>query len=471
MAGRILIVDDDPNVQYTLREALRAKGFEAVCVSNAATAIERLRSEPFDTVLLDILLDAEGGMDGMEALGVITRMDADMPVILITAYGSRETALRAIQRGAFDFFEKPFQIDELAVAVRRAVERRTLIREAGALAQGPREAYRLDRLIGNSPAMKPVREALASVAQNDVTVLLLGENGTGKTLAARMIHENSARRAGPFVTVTCASVPETLLESELFGYEPGAFTGAVGRKQGRLESANGGTVFLDEVGDLSLATQAKLLRVLDQRECERLGGNRTIHLDVRIITATNKDLAREVEGGTFRRDLFYRLNVFPITLPPLRERKEDIPLLTDHFIGVYARKYRRPITGCSPEARHALASYPWPGNVRELEHAIEAAVLRAKGELIEPACLPPEIVTFKLRPPQEAELAPGQSLDDVLAAFERRTIEDALRRTGGVQNRAAKLLGITERSLWHRVRKHGIDVESIKDAPLRRNPS
>ncbi len=468
MAGRILIVDDDPNVQFTLREALRVKGFEAVCAGNAGAALDRLRAEPFDAVLLDILLELEGGMDGMEALGVITRLDADMPVILMTAYGSREVALRAIQKGAFDFFEKPFQIEELTVVVRRAVERRALVREARALAQGPRPLFRLDRLIGTSAAMRPVREALTSVCQNDVTVLLLGENGTGKTLVARMIHENSARRAGPFVTVTCASVPETLLESELFGYEPGAFTGAVGRKQGRLESANAGTIFLDEIGDLSAATQAKLLRVLDQRECERLGGTKTIHLDVRIVTATNKDLARTVEGGTFRRDLFYRLNVFPITLPPLRERPEDVSVLTDHFIEMYARKYRRPVAGCSSDARQILAAYPWPGNIRELEHAIESAILRAKADLIEPACLPPEVVTFKLRPPEEADLGDGKSLDDILEAFERRTIEDALRRTGGVQNRAAKLLGISERSLWHRVKKHGIDVDGIKDEPLQR---
>lgn len=468
MAGKVLIVDDDPNVQYTLREALRANGFEPTCAANAPTALGRLRDEPFDAVLLDVMLEPEGGMDGMEALGAILRIDANMPVVLMTAYGSRELALRAIQRGAFDFFEKPFQIEELAVVVRRAVERRVLIREAGALAGGPSPQFSIERLIGQSPAMQPVREALTTVFANDVTVLLLGENGTGKTLLARMVHENSSRRGGPFVTVTCASVPETLLESELFGYEPGAFTGAIGRKQGRLESANSGTIFLDEIGDLSAATQAKLLRVLDQRECERLGGTKTVQLDVRIVTATNKDLSGAVAQGTFRSDLYYRLNVFPITLPPLRERREDIAPLAAHFVELYARKYRRTVTGCSPEAQALLAAYRWPGNVRELEHAIESAVLRAKGSLIEPSCLPPEVVSFKPRAPERAELAEGQGLDDMLAAIERSTIEDALRHTGGVQSRAAKLLGISERSLWHRIRKHGIDVDGIKDAPLPR---
>ncbi|MBM4034997.1 MAG: sigma-54-dependent Fis family transcriptional regulator, partial [Planctomycetes bacterium] len=287
MDGRILVVDDDPHVQYTLRATLKAKEFDAVVVSSAEAALERLRAEPFDIVLLDVMLE-EGGMSGMKALPLILRADPDLPVILMTAYGSRAMAYEAIQKGAYDFFDKPFKVEELSIVVRRALERRRLVREVSALTQRLGGEARIENLIAQSPAMKPVLANLAVVSATDVLALLLGENGTGKTLIARVIHDNSPRRGGPFVTVTCGALPETLLESELFGYEAGAFTGALKRKQGKFEVADTGTIFLDEIGDLSLSTQSKLLRVIEHHECEHLGGTETIRLDVRIIVATNR---------------------------------------------------------------------------------------------------------------------------------------------------------------------------------------
>ncbi|HUT37558.1 MAG TPA: sigma-54 dependent transcriptional regulator [Planctomycetota bacterium] len=462
MDGRILVVDDDPHVQYTLRETLKAKGFDTAVVSSAETAIERLRAEPFDLVLLDVMLE---GMGGMKALPLIVRADPDLPVILMTAYGSREMAYEAIQKGAYDFFEKPFKIEELTIVVRRALERRRLVREVSALTRRLGAEARIENLIAQSPVMKPVLDSLSAVFSTDVLVLLLGENGTGKTLLARVVHDNSPRRAGPFVTVSCGALPETLLESELFGYEAGAFTGALKRKPGKFELAEGGTVFLDEIGDLSLSTQAKLLRVIEHHECEHLGGTETLHPDVRIIAATNQDLEKAVGEGSFRQDLYYRLNVFPVYLPPLRDRKEDVLPLIEHFVRRHTRTHHKRISGFSPDAVQLLLAYNWPGNVREVDHAVQQSVLRATSETMDASCLPTQVTTYKLRVPDKPAIPPGSSLDDLLAGVERQLIEDALKRTGGVQKRAAGLLRVTERSLWHRVKKHGINVGEIKEPP------
>jgi len=458
------VVDDDPHVQYTLRATLKAKEFDAVVVSSAEAALERLRAEPFDIVLLDVMLE-EGGMSGMKALPLILRADPDLPVILMTAYGSRAMAYEAIQKGAYDFFDKPFKVEELSIVVRRALERRRLVREVSALTQRLGGEARIENLIAQSPAMKPVLANLAVVSATDVLALLLGENGTGKTLIARVIHDNSPRRGGPFVTVTCGALPETLLESELFGYEAGAFTGALKRKQGKFEVADTGTIFLDEIGDLSLSTQSKLLRVIEHHECEHLGGTETIRLDVRIIVATNRDLEKEVEAGTFRQDLYYRLNVFPIYLPPLRERREDVSLLVEHFVRRHARTYHKRISGFTPDALQLLLDYDWPGNVRELDHAVQQSVLRAQSDPMDASCLPPQIAAYKPRVPDKPAIPSGGSLDDLLAGIERQLIEDTLKRTGGVQKRAAGLLRVTERSLWHRVKKYGINIGDIKEPP------
>jgi len=460
MPGTILVVEDDPHMQYTLREALKARGVEAQVVSTAEAALARLRSGSFDAVLLDVMLE---GMSGMDALPLFLRSDPQMPVIMMTAYGTREMAYKALKAGAYDFFEKPFKVDELAVVVRRALERRQLTREVSQLVERLGEELRIENLVAHSGAMKPVLDGLRAVVGNDVTVLLRGENGTGKTLLAKVIHENSLRRRGPFVTVACGLFPETLLESELFGYEAGAFTGAVRSKPGRLEAANGGTILLDEIGDISPAIQAKLLRFLETCECERLGGTETVCLDVRIIAATNKDLERAVADGSFRQDLYYRLNVFPIVLPPLRERAEDIRPLAERFLDIHARKHNKAIKGFSPEAMEALLGYHWPGNVREMDHVVQAAVLRSQGDVVDVDCLPADVVQYRLRAPEKPQLQRGQSLDDLVASIEKQLILDALRRTGGVQARAASLLGISGRSLWHRVKKYGINIEKIKN--------
>jgi len=459
MPGKILVVDDDPHVQYTLREALKARGLECAVADKAEAAIERLQAEAFDAVLLDIMLE---GLSGMEALPRILRNDPQMPVIMMTAYGTREMAVKAIEAGAYDFFEKPFQIDELAIVVRRALERRRLFGEVAALTRRLGTELRVENLVAESRAMQAVLRDLKDIFDNDATVLLLGETGTGKTLIAQIIHENSLRRSGPFETVLCANLPETLLESELFGHEQGAFTGPVKRKPGWFELANGGTIFLDEIGELPLSTQAKLLRVLERHECVSLGGTETLKLDVRVIAAPNRNLEKAVEEGAFRQDLFYRLNVFPIVIPPLRERREDIRPLAEHFVRQHARENRKSVRGFTSGAMEALLSYDWPGNIRELENIVRRAVLRARSDTLDVECLPPDIASFTPRLPGKPDIPPGRSLDEVLDAIERQLLLDALRRTGGVQSRAAALLRITSASLWHRVRKLGINPDDFK---------
>ena len=463
MPERLLVVDDDPQVQFMLRTALTAKGFESAVVPSAEAALEQLRAEPFDLVLLDVLLE---GMSGMEALPLILRLDPQLPVIIMTGHGSREMAFQAMKIGAYDFFEKPCKLEELMIVIRRALERRSLVREVSALSERLDSRLRLENIVGRSGAMRAVFKLMAKVVDTDVTVLLRGESGTGKELIAQAIHHNSQRRGKPFVTLNCVAIPETLLESELFGHEKGSFTGAIAQKPGKFELANTGTIFLDEIGDMSLATQAKILRALQERECERVGGTEMVSLDVRIIAATNKDLDKAVEDGSFREDLYYRLNVFSICIPPLRDRKEDIPPLVEHFVRLYGRRHAKNATGLTAEAMRAFLRYDGPGNVRELENYVQRAVVMTEEEIIGTDCLLPHVVTYQPRLPEEPAVDPGHSLDDTLADLERKIIQGALRRTGGVQKRAADLLGITERSLWHRVKKLGIDVQDIKDAPL-----
>ena len=457
MGEPILVVDDDEQMQFMLREALGARGFEVEVAPSAEKALEVLGERAFDVVLLDIRLE---GMSGLEALPRILARDPHLPVVMMTGHGSRQAAIEAIQAGAYDFFEKPFKIEELTIVLRRALERRSLLRKVDQL----EERVSFENIIGHSGAMQAVLRLVRKVVATDVTVLICGESGTGKELIAQAIHYNSPRRDKPFVRLNCVAIPDSLLESELFGHERGAFTGAVARKLGKFELANGGTIFLDEIGDMSLHTQAKILRVLQEREFERVGGSETIKIDVRIVAATNKNLARAVEEGSFREDLYYRLNVFSINLPPLRERKEDIPPLVEHFVRRNVVELGKPLVGFTAEAMNILLAYDWPGNVRELENYVQRAAVMAESEFIGPECLPPHLLTFKPKVQEELELEPGRSLDEMLEGVERKLIRAALQRTGGVQSRAAKLLGITERSLWHRIKKLGIDVESIKQA-------
>jgi DNA-binding NtrC family response regulator len=461
MPERVLVVDDSEQMQFMLREVLVAQGLDVEVVGDAETALARLAAQPYALVLLDIFLP---GMDGMEALPKILERDPRLPVIMITGHGTREMAYQAMQRGAYDFFEKPFKMDEFLVVLRRALERRSLSQEVRSLAHILESAVPFDTIVGQSEAMQQVFRLVRKVVATDVTVLIRGESGTGKELVAEAIHRHSPRRDKPFVKLNCVAIPETLLESELFGHEEGSFTGATGRRIGKFELANTGTIFLDEIGDMTLATQAKILRVLQEREFDRVGGSKTVKVDVRVIAATNKDLAKAVEDGTFRKDLYFRLNVFSLNLPPLRERTGDLPLLVDHFVARAARKLGKPLDGFSSDALNLLLAHSWPGNIRELENIIERAAVLADGPVMGADCLPSQLLTFETAVPGEPLVAPGQTLDDALADIERKLIRDALRHTGGVQTRAAKLLGITERSLWHRVKKLGIDVGEIKDA-------
>jgi len=461
MADPILVVDDDEQMQFMLQETLAARGFEVDIAPSAEAALERLAETPYDLVLLDIRLE---GMSGLDALPRILELDPNLPVVMMTGHGSREVAVQATKAGAYDFFEKPFKIDELSIVLRRALEKRALIREVSALNERLDRHFSFDSIVGQSGPMRAVFNLVSKVLDNDVTVLICGESGTGKELIAQAIHHNSQRREKPFIKLNCVAIPDTLLESELFGHERGSFTGAVACKKGKFELANHGTIFLDEIGDMSLATQAKILRVLQEREFERVGGTETIPVDVRIIAATNKDLHDAVEEGTFREDLFYRLNVFAINLPPLRERRDDVPALVDHFVAAAAPELNPRVTGFAAEAMELLRAYEWPGNVRELENYVQRAVVMADTDPVGPECLPAHVRTFEPRIPDVPELQPGASLDGILEQIERQLIHEALGRTGGVQTRAARLLGITERSLWHRIKKLGIDVDDIKGA-------
>ncbi len=467
MSDRILVVDDEELMQDLLREMLTKSGFEVAVAGDAEAGLEQLRRESFAVVLLDVRLP---GMSGMAALPRILDQDPGMPVILITAQGSREMAVRAIRAGAYDFFEKPFKRDELLIVVRRAMERRALGRERDALAERVAERCSFANIIGESPPMRRVFERVAKVVGSDVTVLIYGGSGTGKELLAEAIHHNSRRRERPFVKFNCVAIPDGLLESELFGHERGAFTGAVAQRKGRFELAHTGTIFLDEIGDMAPGTQAKMLRVLQEREFERVGGSETVPVDVRIIAATNRDLAEAVRDGDFREDLYYRLNEFPICLPPLAERRHDVPLLVAHFVAQFAREEGKPVRGFSDDALRTLLAYDWPGNIRQLRGVVRSAVLLAEDPVIGSECLPPELLTYQPQVPDDVEIEAGETIDDVLERIERRLICDALERAGGVQAQAARLLGCSDRSLWHRVKKLAIDVDAFKPVPARAAP-
>ncbi|MBI2370899.1 MAG: sigma-54-dependent Fis family transcriptional regulator [Deltaproteobacteria bacterium] len=459
MADRILIVDDDPDMQFVLGEALRQAGYQVEAATSAEAGLEALRARPTELVILDVRLP---GMSGLEAVPRVKELVPEAPIIIMTAHGRRELALEAIQRGAYDFFVKPFSLPDLKVVVQRALERRALEGEVRQLRERLGERYEFARIIGQSPPMREVIGMLRKVVETDATVLITGESGTGKERIAEAIHYNSRRRSKPFVKLNCVAIPEGLLESELFGHEKGAFTGAVARKLGKFELANGGTIFLDEIGDMSLATQAKILRILQESEFERVGGTATIKIDVRVIAATNRALTRAIKERQFREDLFYRLNVFSITLPPLRERLEDLPALAELFVAEANARLGRAVKGVGEPAMARLMGHTWPGNVRELQHAIERAMIMCEGEWIGPEDLPFDGGTSEVARGLGVNL--DAPLDVVLQEVERQLVLQALQRTGGVQARAAELLKITERSLWYLVKKHRIEVEAIKRA-------
>ncbi|HEX7787111.1 MAG TPA: sigma-54 dependent transcriptional regulator, partial [Methylomirabilota bacterium] len=381
----LLVADDDPAVRQSLERALTREGYAVVLAPDGQSALERLQSGGVDLVLSDLKMP---GLTGLELLREAKAVAPDVDVILLTAFGTVEEAVRAMKDGATDFQTKPFLRAQLTKVVRQALERRELIAQNRALQKRLDDLLRQGNMIGTSPAFRRLMTLVQQVADSSATVLIQGESGTGKELVARAIHERSSRRNGPFIAVNCAALPETLLESELFGYEKGAFTGAAGRKEGRFELADGGTLFLDEIADLSPVTQPKILRVLQEGEFERVGGTRSLRVDVRIVTATNQDLAALVRDKRFREDLFYRLNVITIQVPPLRDKREDVPVLAQHFLRVYAAKNNRQLDGFTDEAIGCLEAYAWPGNVRELENVVERAVVLARGSRVEAVDLP-----------------------------------------------------------------------------------
>jgi DNA-binding NtrC family response regulator len=454
--ARILVVDDEENMVHFLTKLLRAEGLEVEGVRTGEAALERLRAAPFDLVLTDLKLP---DTDGIEILKGARELRPEAVVVLITAYGTIESAIEAMRAGAYDYVTKPFRASEILQVVEKALERVRLRREVSQLRQAVAERFGFASLVGKSGKMQEVYTQIEKVAAARGTVLIQGESGTGKELVAKAIHFNSPRKSGPFVVIDCGAIPEALQESELFGHEKGAFTGAIATKKGLFEEAHGGTLFLDEVAELAPGLQAKLLRALQDGEIRRVGGTKTLHVDARVIAATNRDLAAEVREGAFREDLFYRLNVFPIFLPPLRERREDLPPLVDHFLDRLARDGGKPLKRLSPEALRAIMAYPWPGNVRELEHALERAVLLSEGETITDRDLPPEI----LAPEDEltvilpdSAVSFKETMARLIRDAEARLIRRALAQAGGNRTEAARILGISRRALLYKLNEYNL---------------
>ena len=444
---RILVVDDEPAQRELVSGFLRKRGFEVGEAAGGQAALARFTQEPFDLVLTDQRMPDLSGLDLLQRLRAVT---PEAAVIVMTAYGTIETAVGAIKAGATDYLSKPINLDELLHRIERVRERQRLLGENRELRAALEERHRVEGIIGDSGRMQEVLSLVRRVAPSDATVLIRGESGTGKELIARAIHHASPRAAGPLVAVNCAALPEGLLESELFGHEKGAFTGAAASRKGRFELADGGSIFLDEIGDLPLHLQVKLLRVLQERQFERVGGTRTIPVDVRVLAATHRNLEALVREGRFRDDLYYRINVVTLLLPPLRERREDLPPLIEHFLTRFAGKNDKTIRGLTREARDALLRYDYPGNVRELENLIERAVVLTRDEVIGKSDLPLTLDE------QTAESDAPAGLVAAVDGLERRMIRDALSRAGGVQTRAAELLGISERVLRYKLRKYGL---------------
>jgi two-component system response regulator HydG len=447
---KILVVDDEESHRIMLRAVLKDEGYEVVKAADGSEAVRAVEQEPFDLVLLDVRMKT---MDGIEALNEIRKISPLIPVLIMTAYASVKTAVEALKAGAFDYLTKPLDIEELKILIEKALELYHLREENLTLKERLGDRFDFSKIIGKSRKMIELFDTLSLVAPTDATILILGESGTGKELVANAIHHNSFRKSQPFIKISCSALPETLLESELFGHERGAFTGAIARREGRFQLAHRGTIFLDEVGEMSPTTQMKLLRVLQEKEFEPLGSVQTLKVDVRVIAATNKDLDQEVKKGRFREDLFYRLNVVPISLPPLRERKEDIPALAQHFFEVYRDKNQKGLKDISNKTMDLLSRYDWPGNIRELENCLERAVIMARGEVIAPADLPPHIQVLSGKEEgQTLDFPSGINLEEVERALILKTLEE----TGGNRSRAAEILGINRRTLLNKLKEYGM---------------
>jgi len=446
---KILVVDDEQSHRTMLKAVLSKEGYEVFEADDGTSAVKAVESDTFDLILMDIRMT---DMDGIEAITEIKKFSPSIPVIMMTAYASVKTAVEALKSGAYDYLTKPLDMDELKILIRKALDYYHLQKENIFLKERLADRFDFSQIIGRSRVMKELFETLSLIAPSDATVLIYGESGTGKEIVANAIHQNSARAQKPFIKVNCAALPETLLESELFGHERGAFTGAVARKAGRFQLADGGGLFLDEISDMSLTTQVKLLRVLQEREFEPLGSTKTIQVDIRLITATNKDLEEEVKTGRFREDLFYRLNVVPIYLPPLRKRKDDIPLLADHFFRIYREKTKSSVKGFLPKTMDMMVRYDWPGNVRELENVIERSVLLCRSEFISPEDLPPLVQGAENKEQSLVSVPQGMTLREV----EKEVIIQTLSDTNGSRTQSARILGISRKTLQNKLKEYDI---------------
>ncbi len=464
----VLLVDDEPAIQHAFRRAFRGQSLDVTTAGTAAEAVAAATAARPDVIVLDVHLpDATG----LETYRRLRQLDARVPVILITGHGTTDLAIEAMKEGAFDFLLKPLELADVRDLIDRAVRSSRMMRVPAAMPEEPASPQG-DRLVGRCPAMQDVYKGVGRMAATDETVLILGESGTGKELVARALYQHSRRADRPFVAVNCGAIPDNLIESELFGHEKGAFTSADRKRIGKFEQAAGGTLFLDEVGDLPPQAQVKMLRVLQERTFERVGGNETVAADVRVIAATNVDLEKAVADGRFRKDLYFRLNVFTLSLPSLRDRGDDLPLLVDHYLSRYAAELGSPAREASPDVLAALRAYPWPGNVRELQSVLKQAVLHAGGPVVLPEVLPAQVLSR----PSPAEGGPADGFDwdafvgeriasgsetlyaEALARMEREVLVRALTHTGGNQLQAAKLLGITRGSLRTKIRAHGIAI-------------
>jgi two-component system nitrogen regulation response regulator GlnG len=472
--ARILIADDEDSLRWVLDKGLRQAGYEITAVKDGESALRAFEAEPFDLVFLDVRMP---GMDGLTALARLRELAPDAHVIVMTAHGTMETAIQAMQRGAYDYLAKPFDLDEAVLLAERALEARRLTQEVARLRTGLQEVKEFSALIGRHPRMQDLYKAIGRIAGSDVTVLIRGESGTGKELVARAIHHYSRRSGRAFVAVSCAAIPATLLESEMFGHERGAFTDAKERRLGKFELAQGGTLYLDEIGDMPVELQTKLLRALQERTIERVGGHESIRIDVRVIAATNRDLETAMREGAFREDLYYRLNVVTLNLPPLRERRRDVPLLVEHFLAKHAEKLGD--RGVAPDALDRLVGYDWPGNVRELENVIQRAMVLAQNGVVLPEHLPigpvsaaasvavdatlEEIIERKLLECVRGlrERANANLYDLIIGLVEKPLLRAVLRETSGNQVRAAQILGINRNTLRKKLTEHGVDPDSL----------
>jgi two-component system response regulator PilR (NtrC family) len=462
--GSVLVIDDEEVMREILEALLTREGYRVKVASSGEEGLEYARSTPFDAAIVDVMMP---GIDGMTTLEELKRIDEDMPVVMVTAFASVETAISAMKRGAFDYITKPFKNDEVVVVVRNAVERRQLVAENAALRQSLHaQAQKFSGIIGRSPRMRQVFNLIMQAAPSRSTILITGESGTGKELVARAIHANSPRADRAFVTVNSGNLPPDLLESTLFGHVKGAFTGAINPKKGLYDLADKGSIFFDEIGNIPAETQAKLLRVMQEREFMRLGGMETIRVDARIIAATNCDLKEMVDEGRFREDLYYRLHVINVYLPPLRERKDDIPPLVQHFLEKYSEENNKPDIELKPEALDLLMEYSWPGNVRELENVIERAVVLSPTAIIGADLIPDHVRTAPtFRIPNFVVPPEGLSFKDVITNVERRLIESTLEAAGGVQKKAAELLKIKPTTLNEMIKRHDIGARRRKGQP------